>query len=352
MPIAGQRVSEFILEEPLGRGAFGEVWRARHHAWHDRLVAVKLPNDGQVVRQLQREGGLVQGLDHPNVVRAIGFDGFADPPYLVSEYVEGGSLRTLIERRELTPKRSVEIMRQVLAGLGYAHERGLVHRDLKPENILIAKDGAAKVADFGLGQKTAAAAASVVYSLSLDGPAAQQVAGTIDYMAPEQRSGGAVDQRADLYAAAVVLFEMLTGQRPAGHETPSELNPDVPVYLNDAFRGGYCRAEKRYATAAAFAAALGGPPALPAMRKPTTISPATASPPPMILPKRIGPRACPRCRREVGELDQFCMHCSVQLTTDVRRCGHCGAYPDAHDEFCVRCGRTVNGARAPLNTRA
>ena len=93
MAKTGQRISEYVLDDRIGAGAFGEVWRARHHAWHERVVAIKLPNDGNVVRQLQREGGLVQGLDHPNVVRPIGFDGFADPPYLISEFVDGGSLR-------------------------------------------------------------------------------------------------------------------------------------------------------------------------------------------------------------------------------------------------------------------
>ncbi|MGC4032493.1 MAG: serine/threonine-protein kinase [Tepidisphaeraceae bacterium] len=346
----GQRISEYLLEDRLGGGAFGEVWRHRHHAWHDTVVAVKLPHDGSVIRQLQREGGVVQGLDHPNVVKPLGFDAFADPPYLVSEFVAGGNLRQKIGTAELTPKRAVEILRDVLAGLAYAHGRGIVHRDLKPENILLTADGHAKIADFGLGQSTAAVAVSAVYSLSLDDANAKSVVGTLDYMSPEQRAGQTVDGRADLYAAAVVLFEMLTGQKPAGHDVPGDLNPAVPAYLNDVFRRGYARAEKRFATADEFAAALGQASAAPPLPTKSTASrPAATVPQPPVLIGSRNPRQCGRCKREVGVNDQFCMHCGVQLTPTVRRCAKCGAYPDIHDQFCVRCGTTMPAGRPVVN---
>ena len=129
--------------------------------WVDQLVAIKIPTDTQYVRNLQREGAAIHGLMHPNIVRAMGFDPYADPPYLVMEYVPGTSLRPLISEKSLRVPDAVAIMRQVLAGLAYAHKNGIVHRDIKPENILIherarrmdiASEGVVKVTDFGLGR--------------------------------------------------------------------------------------------------------------------------------------------------------------------------------------------------------
>src|SRR5580765_9090396 len=121
MPAQNQRVSEYILDTRLGGGTFGEVWRAHHHIWADQLVAIKIPTDPQYVRNLQHEGAAIHGLTHPNIVRAIGFDPYADPPYLVMEYVPGTSLRQFISQRSLGIPDAVAVMRQVLAGLGYAH---------------------------------------------------------------------------------------------------------------------------------------------------------------------------------------------------------------------------------------
>src|SRR5688572_26091642 len=178
MPTTGQRIGEYILDEKIGGGAFGEVWRAHHHVWNDQLVAIKIPTQTDYLRELQREGAAIHGLVHPNIVRAIGFDPYADPPYLTMEYVAGTSLRPLIKGRTLSIENCVAVLRQVLAGLGHAHARGLVHRDVKPENILIHKraaaegyatEGVVKVTDFGLGRATnATAVGSIAFSASLN----------------------------------------------------------------------------------------------------------------------------------------------------------------------------------------
>lgn len=331
MPQNGQRVGEYVLDEPLGKGAFGEVWRARHHVWLDQVVAVKIPSDPAYLRNLQREGAAVQGLVHPNIARAIAFDPYADPAYLATEYVPGGSLRPLIAARSLTPSDAVAIMQQVLAGLKYAHEKGIVHRDVKPENILVheraaregcATEGVVKITDFGLGRAASdGAMQSIAYSASMNDPKARELAGTLDYMAPEVRSGAAeADARADLYACGVVLYELLTGERPAGTDVPSDVNPSVPKQLDDVFRGAYARLEKRFTSADEFIGALSGSAAAP-------------------MPARVlTTPACPQCRRGVNFGDQFCMHCGVQLAATVRRCGKCGAYPDAADQYCIFCG--------------
>src|SRR5215212_12193180 len=117
MPSPNQRISEYVLIEKIGGGTFGEVWKARHHVWHDQLVAIKIPTDPQYVRNLQREGAAVHGLLHPNIVRAIGFDPYADPAYLTMEYVPGTSLRPLIKNKTLKVDDAVAVLRQVLAGL-------------------------------------------------------------------------------------------------------------------------------------------------------------------------------------------------------------------------------------------
>src|SRR5437763_2250513 len=150
MPTIGQRLGEYILEHKLGGGTFGEVWRAHHHVWADQFVAVKVPTDPQYLRDLQREGVAIHGLVHPNIVRALGFDPYADPPYLTMEYVPGTSLRPLIQNRALKTPDAVAILRQVLAGLSYAHKQGIVHRDVKPENILIHERAAEGFASEGL----------------------------------------------------------------------------------------------------------------------------------------------------------------------------------------------------------
>lgn len=341
---SGQRISEYVLDQRVGGGAFGEVWRAHHHVWVDQYVAIKIPTDEQYLRALQREGVAVHELVHPNIVRAIGFDPYARPPYLVMEYIPGSSLRPLIRDRKLTVPQVVSIMRQVLAGLGHAHASGMVHRDVKPENILVHEraltdgfdaEGVIKVTDFGLGQAAnRAATGSIVYSQSLHDPEAASIVGTLEYMPPEQRTGETVDARADVYACGVILYEMLTGERPAGTDCPSDLNPQVPKYLDEVFRRSYARLEKRYASAAEFAAALAAPrptpPALP------------VAPPPMVMrPATPAARACPQCRHAVEVGDQFCMHCGVQLVARVRRCSRCGGYPDIDDRHCIHCGAVL-----------
>jgi serine/threonine protein kinase len=341
MPQANQRISEYVLEHKLGGGTFGEVWRAHHHVWVDQLVAVKIPTDQQYVRNLQHEGTAIHGLVHPNIVRAIGFDPYGDPPYLVMEYVPGTSLRPLISAKKLTANDAIAIMKQVLAGLSYAHKNGVVHRDMKPENILIHEralkdgfdcDGVVKVTDFGLGRAaTKTAVGSIAYSASLDDPVGREIAGTLDYMSPEQRAAGDVDARTDLYACGVVLYELLTGERPAGTDLPSDLVKSVPRHLDEAFKHSYARLDKRFASADEFAKALAAPAVAPATPERQSIA---------IAPLRRS--SCPSCKRAVEATDQFCMHCGVQLVAQVRRCPKCGSYPDHSDRFCLFCGEALS----------
>jgi serine/threonine-protein kinase len=364
MPTANQRVGEYVLDQKVGGGTFGEVWRAHHHVWSDQLVAIKIPTDPQYLRNLQREGSAIHGLIHLNIVRALGFDPYAGTPYLIMEFIPGTSLRPLIAqviKQRLPIPHAIAIMKQILSGLSYAHTNGIIHRDIKPENILIhesaissgfATPGVVKVTDFGLGKAATVGMGSIAYSASLNNDAGREIAGSLDYMAPEQRSGGNLDARADLYACGVVLYELLTGEKPAGTELPSDLNPSVPKQLDDVFRRSYARLEKRFTSADEFAAAL------PSTAKPTpgfTTPPLQPMPPvfhaapaPFLKPKPGDPIVgfptavdCPRCHESVDSTDQFCMHCGVQLVAQVRRCRKCGAYPDASDRYCIFCGETI-----------
>lgn len=333
MPAQGQRVGEYVLDTLIGQGAFGQVWRAHHHVWTDRLVAVKIPTNPDYIRQLQREGAAIHGLTHPNIVRALGFDPFAEIPYLTMEYVPGTSLRPLVKERKLSIDDTVNIMRQVLAGVQHAHLHGIIHRDLKPENVLIHESAAShgykvqglvKVTDFGLGKARQQTAGSIALSVSLNDEDARELAGTLDYMAPEQRAGQDIDGRADLYACGVMLYEMLTGEKPAGTDVPSDVVKSVPKHLDEAFKRSYARRDRRFASAEEFATAL-----------------SPQSPPP--LPTRVGAVVCPDCGGTVSSSDQFCMYCGKQLVSTVRRCPRCGSFPDPADQFCIFCGEQVAG---------
>ncbi len=355
MPTTGQRVGEYILDEKVGAGSFGEVWRAHHHVWVDQLVAIKIPTDPMYVRNLQREGATVHRLVHPNIVRAIGFDPYCDPPYLTMEYIPGTSLRPIVRKRGVTIADTVAILRQVLAGLSHAHGQGMVHRDVKPENILIHErahaegfgvEGVVKVTDFDLGQTASRmAVGSILYSQSMNSDAARDIAGTLDYMSPEQRAGDELDARSDLYACGVILYELLTGEKPAGTDVPSDLNKAVPKSLDDVFRRSYARLDRRFSSAHEFIDALGAlsPPPLPPHEGPGAVAQLHDSP----ASRRVSV-ACPQCHHPLDPDDQFCMHCGVQLVTTVRRCGKCGAYPQASDQYCIFCGDVLDGRSTRL----
>ncbi|MFJ5086834.1 Stk1 family PASTA domain-containing Ser/Thr kinase [Streptomyces sp. NPDC088674] len=195
----------------------------------DRVVALKvmhpeLATDAVFVERFIREAKSVARLDHPNVVGVFDQNADGASVYLVMEYVPGCTLRDVLrERGALSPRAALDILEPVLAGLGAAHRAGLVHRDMKPENVLIGDDGRVKVADFGL-----------VRGVGTTSRSTGAVLGTVSYLAPEQISDEAVDERADVYACGIVLFEMLTGGKPHHGDSPAQvlyqhLNTDVPA---------------------------------------------------------------------------------------------------------------------------
>ena len=262
----GLRVGEYVLDQPIGDGAFSTVWLAHHHYWvndSDKLVAIKIPKPAFTSTLLK--DAAVHGLKHPNIVRILGFDPFGEVPYLIMEYVPGLSLRALMLQQQLTPSNAVSILRQILLGLSEAHKNGFVHRDIKPENILIHQHaltkgfdspGVVKIADFGIGKTVEATGESIMMSGDNINSA---IVGTIGYMSPEQKRGGEIDHRTDLYACAVLLYEMLTGNGPDSVELPSEINSQSPRYLDEVFRKGYAKLELRYQSADEFAEALTPP---------------------------------------------------------------------------------------------
>ncbi len=332
----GDRINNYLLEEHVGSGSFGEVWRARHHVFGD-IVAVKVPTDAQYVRNLQREGVAVHGLKQPNIVRAIDMDPYCDPPYLIMEYVNGPSLRAVIdEQRSAFPVAGVvTIMRGILQALAAAHKSGLIHRDVKPANILLNEPPAdlaaiteqsVKVADFGLGHVGGSTTQSIVQSGSNMTDDGRSIAGTLAYMSPEQKEGGELDARSDLYACGIILFEMLTGERPQGGDWPSSLRSDTPAYLDEVFRRCYTRRDRRYTSADQMLAALAAPQPQP--------------PPPPPGKHDIG-LDCPSCRKAVHRDDQFCINCGMQLVASVPRCSACDGFVQTNDRFCIFCGHDL-----------
>jgi serine/threonine protein kinase len=239
-----------VLEAPLGKGGFAEVWRAHHNALEGKKAAVKVPFDRDYASRLKSEGAIQNAVEDPRIVRTIGLDPDHDPPYLVVELVEGESLRDRLKRGRLEPREAIRVARDVLLALDAAHQKGVVHRDLKPENVLVSTTGEVKVADFGLGALTDAAARALLASGSLRTSEGHDIVGTVRYMAPEQREpGGTIDGRADLYAWGILFFELLTGEVPCGAEMPSQVVPELDPALDRIFRRCYARREGRYPSA-------------------------------------------------------------------------------------------------------
>jgi serine/threonine protein kinase len=214
----GQRLGQYKLVSLLGAGGMGEVWRA-HDPDLQRDVAIKvlLPTyagDPARLRRFEREARAVAMLNHPNllVVHAVGNQG--GRPYLVTELLDGGSLRDHM-MRPLPPRQAIDFTIEIARGLAAAHDRGLVHRDLKPENIFVTRTGGIKILDFGLAKLVQRDPASDP-TLTETG----MVLGTPRYMSPEQACGQDLDHRSDIFAAGAILFEMLSGRPAFTGDTP------------------------------------------------------------------------------------------------------------------------------------
>jgi TolB-like protein/tetratricopeptide (TPR) repeat protein len=212
-----QRLGAYVVRELLGAGAVGEVWRATDERL-SRDVAIKvllphLSNDPERVRHFTEEARTAGSLNHPNIVSVHDVGEHGGAPFIVSEYVDGESLRTRLKRGPLPVEVATAVARQIARGLAAAHGRGIIHRDLKPDNIFLRSDGGVKILDFGLAQLKAPPSGLV------EGDAAPNanlagIAGTPGYTAPEQVRGHDADVRSDLFALGVTMYEMLAGERP------------------------------------------------------------------------------------------------------------------------------------------
>lgn len=223
----------------IGRGGMGVVYKARQKSLH-RHVALKLlaperAGDPMFARRFASEARSLAALNHPHIVGVHDFGEAGGYFYLLMEFVDGVNLRQLIESRKLTPEEALGIILPVCDALQAAHERGIIHRDVKPENLLIDRNGMVKIADFGIARMMGEQAGEGSFAGTLEPSGAQTLAvGTPDYAAPEQRASAPSDHRADIYSLGVVLYEMITGERPGrGIITPPSRSASVDVRIDE-----------------------------------------------------------------------------------------------------------------------
>ena len=238
----GTKIGPYEILSPLGAGGMGEVYRAKDSRL-GRDVALKIlpesfARDADRLRRFEQEARAVAALNHANILAIHDIGQHEGSPFLVSELLEGESLRALLDHRPLPQRKTIEYGVQIAHGLAAAHDKGIVHRDLKPENIFVTKDGRIKILDFGLAKLAQKAGAEPnEATLVASQTAVGMVMGTASYMAPEQVRGEPADPRSDIFAFGAVLYEMLSGVRAFGRDTMAEtmtaVLKDDPPELSD-----------------------------------------------------------------------------------------------------------------------
>lgn len=242
-----QTLGNYVIEKELGKGGFGQVFLARHQSLGTK-VAIKVPTHPEYIQQLMSEGVIHHTLQSPHIVKILDVFKESMPPFIVMEYVSGGSLREYLQSKKKLPLlEALLILEHIGLALKEAHRVGLLHGDIKPENILRSDTGLWKLTDFGLTKKDPTF--SVEYSGSLQSSVTKnlQIAGTLTYMAPEALQGKATLQ-SDLYCLGILLFELLTGKLPQGIETLTQQDESIPFSVNTFFAQCYTREENRFAT--------------------------------------------------------------------------------------------------------
>src|SRR5580698_4690143 len=230
---AGTKLGPYEIVSLLGAGGMGEVYRARDSRLR-RDVAVKvLPQtlslDADRLRRFEQEALATAALNHPNILAVFDIGTHEGSPYVVSELLEGETLRERMNGGAIATRKALDFALQIAHGLAAAHEKGIIHRDLKPENLFLTKDGRLKILDFGLAKLTQADPGSSSHTAMATAthgtPHATEagvVMGTAGYMSPEQVRGLALDTRSDIFSFGAILYEMLSGKRAFHGDTPAD----------------------------------------------------------------------------------------------------------------------------------
>ena len=287
---AGSVVSAYRIEHELGRGGMGVVYKAMHTGLNKpvaiKVMGVQAAANAQAIARLMAEGRTLARLQHPNVVAITDCGELNGLPYLVLEFIEGGTVENLLQRKggRLAPAEVRQILTDALEGLKAAHTANIIHRDLKPSNLLCDAQGRTRISDFGLSQafqgggdatvvdRTMFSTSPTVTSLNPgSGSASGVFGGTVQYMAPELHTSGAGDARSDVFAMGVIAYYLLTGRKPAGKFAPaSQLVSGLPSYWDDFIDKCIAQLpEDRFQSAAEALAALRGLGEKRKVRKPT-----------------------------------------------------------------------------------
>lgn len=293
-----ERIGKYEIRGRLGAGAMGTVLDALDPVIERRAALKIIPRpatddaEGQEgLARFKREAQAAGRLNHPNIVAVYDYGEDAERAWIAMELVEGGTLKQILDRGERLPlAETLRVMGQMLAGLDYSHKRGVVHRDIKPANLMLTSDGQVKIADFGIARIENSSMTQV-----------GTVMGTPSYMAPEQLRGETVDARADIWASGVLLYQLLTGEKPfeGGYASvlhkALNLEPTPPSAISVTAPRGFDaviakamakRPEDRFQSAGAFAAAIGaaasGAPAEPELPADATLA---SAPPRANLPR-------------------------------------------------------------------
>lgn len=233
----GSRLGPYEIISWIGAGGMGEVYKARDTRLNRNVALKTLPEllaaDADRLRRFTLEAQSASSLNDPNIVAIHDIGTHEGTPYMVSELLEGETLRDRLKSGKLSVTKAVDCARQMASGLAAAHAKGITHRDIKPENVFLTKDGRAKILDFGLAKLSSGSAKVDGATRTVAATDAGMVMGTVGYMAPEQVRGQAADARSDIFSFGVVLYEMLSGTRAFQHDTAAEtmtaiLNADPP----------------------------------------------------------------------------------------------------------------------------
>ena len=221
--VSGDQLGDYTIQSLIGRGGMGEIYLAKDRVLNRpialKLLPVEYTRDKERLQRFQNEAQAASALNHPNILTIYQLGNLDGVQFIVTEFVEGETIRELITRRALDLREVLDVAIQISSALAAAHKAGIVHRDIKPENIMLRPDGYVKVLDFGLAKLAEPSAVTEAHGLDVETTSRANISsallmGTVRYMSPEQARGLRVDARSDIFSLGVMLYEMIAGRAP------------------------------------------------------------------------------------------------------------------------------------------